>query len=179
MHRGKEGLKMAKTSTIALFAGLALTFFVANAYAAEQMATGWSRPYGVSEFVGAFVQNPQGVELGRITDFVIDSQGRVTFAILSHGGFLRMGEKTVAIPFSALTYDGMGRHFVLNISREKLESAPNFAIKDLSSEKWADDVYTYFGQMPYWTEGGLVKGGMQAQEEPGKTEGFPYDYSGF
>lgn len=177
MHRGKEVLKMARINMIALTAGLVLTLAVANMYAAEQMTTGLSRPYGVSEIVGAFVQNPQGVQLGRISDFVIDSQGRVTFAVLSHGGFLRMGEKAVAIPFSALTYDGMGRHFVLNMSREKLESAPVFAIKDLSSEKWADDVYRYFGQMPYWTEGGLVKGGTQATEEPGKMEGFPYDYT--
>lgn len=162
---------------IALLAGLALTFFVANTYAAEQMTTGWSRPYGVSEFVGTSVQNPQGEQLGRITDFVIDSGGRVTFAVLSHGGFMYIGGKSVAIPFSALTYDGTGRHFVLNISKEKLDSAPIFSVKDLSNEKWADDVYRYFGQMPYWTEGGLVKGGIQATEETGKTEeAFPYAY---
>ncbi len=162
---------------IVLLAGLALTFVVANAYAAEKMTTGLSRPYGISEIEGTPVQNPQGEQLGKITDFVIDSGGRVTFAVLSYGGFMYLdGGNSVAIPFSALTYDRTGRHFVLNVSKEKLESAPIFALKDLSNEKWADDVYRYFGQMPYWTEGGLVKGGIHAAKETtGKTgEALPY-----
>lgn len=165
---------MAKINMIVLATIFSFGLLVANAYAAEQMDMGLGRPYGVSEMVGINVKNPQGDDLGRITDFVIDSQGQVAFAILSHGGFLRIGEKSVAIPFSALTYDRMGRHFVLDISKEKLASAPGFTLRDLYNEKWAGDDYRYFGLQPYWTEGGLVQPGIEAPKEPMKTgEAFP------
>lgn len=37
---------------------------------------------------------------------------------------------------------------------ERLESAPRFRLSDLAKQEWAEDVYRYFGQQPYWTEGG-------------------------
>jgi sporulation protein YlmC with PRC-barrel domain len=176
-HSGKEGLRMMKIRMVALGFIFAFGLLVANAFTAEEMDMGLGRPYGVSEMVRTDVKNLQGEELGRITDFVIDSQGRVAFAILSHGGFLRMGEKSVAIPFKALSYDRKGRHFVLDMSKDRLKSAPSFALRDLYNEKWAGEDYRYFGQQPYWTEGELVMPGIVPPEEPsGSPEGIPYPY---
>ena len=167
---------MAKFTMMALVSVFALGLFAASAYASEEMAKGLDRPYGLTEIVGSGVKNLQGMYLGRITDLVIDPHGRVAFAVLSHGGFLRMGETSVAVPFGTLTYDQMGRHFALDISTERLKSAPAFAMKDLASEKWAEDVYRYFGRQPYWTEGGLVMEGMKPIEEErtGTMEEYPY-----
>jgi len=166
---------MAKFTMMALVSVFALGLFAASAYASEEMAKGLDRPYGLTEIVGSGVKNLQGMYLGRITDLVIDPHGRVAFAVLSHGGFLRMGETSVAIPFEALTFDRTGKHFALDITKERLNSAPGFARRDLPSEKWAEDVYRYFGRQPYWTEGGLVMEGVQPiEEEPmGMTE-YPY-----
>jgi hypothetical protein len=169
---------MAKFTTMAFLAVFALGLFSASAYASEEMAKGMNRPYGTSEILGSSVKNLQGDYLGRITDLVVDSHGRVAFAVLSHGGFLGMGGTSVAIPFEALTFNSMGKHFALDISRARLDSAPVFTMRDLYSEKWADDVYRYFGRQPYWTEGGLVMEGVKPiEEEPMGNMDYPYaDY---
>lgn len=91
--------------------------------------------------------------LGRISDLIVDSQGRVDLIVLSHGGFLRIGEKETAVPFSALRYDQTDKRLILDISKEQLASAPAFKMTDLSAQKRAEDIYRYFGQQPYWSEG--------------------------
>jgi hypothetical protein len=165
---------MVRINVIAVAAVFALGVFAAGVYAGEETAKGMNRPYGMSEILSSSVKNLEGDYLGRITDLVVDSQGRVVFAVLSHGGFLGMGGTTVAIPFEALTFNPMGKHFALDITRERLNSAPAFSMRDLTHEKWAEDVYRYFGRQPYWTEGGLVKEGATIQEEPMGMEEYPY-----
>jgi sporulation protein YlmC with PRC-barrel domain len=98
------------------------------------------------------VKGQQGEELGRVQDLVVDPRGYVSFAVISHGGFLGWGEKLVAIPFSALKFDRTGRSVVVDASKEKFDTAPAFRVSDLSNEKWAADDYRFFGQRPYWTE---------------------------
>lgn len=168
---------MLKFSLMGLMAALSLALLVANVNAAEQMASGGlGRAFGADEIIGVNVKNQQGQVLGRITDLVVDSEGRIALVILSHGGFLRISEKETAIPFSALRYDQSAKHLVLDISREKLAAAPAFKISDLSDQKRAEEVYRYFGQQPYWSEGGeLFKGANEPLEEmPAEQQPFPY-----
>jgi sporulation protein YlmC with PRC-barrel domain len=120
---------------------------------AMSMAHGSGRLHEVTEILGNHVMNSQGEDLGRINDLVFDPEGRVSFAILAHGGFLRIGEKLIAIPFSSFSYEDKERHFVLDVTGERLESAPAFSKKTLGDLRWAEDVYRYFGQQPRWTEG--------------------------
>jgi len=168
---------------IAAFVTLVSLFFFGymapNSYAREPMIKGFDRPYEVNRLVGTFVNNPQGEYLGKIDDFIVD-EGRIGFAILSHGGFLGVGGRLIAVPFSALSYDHERRHFVLDMSRERLESAPGFEKgTNLSNRTWAEDVYKFFGQQPYWTEGGYGGEGMSTLDQPikeEKMEDFPSGY---
>lgn len=90
------------------------------------------------------VKNFQGEKLGEIGDFVMDSQGRIPFVMLSHGG------KMIVIPYSALSIGG--NSFVLDASEEKLASAPAIGEKESSIDQAkAEEIYRYFGQNPYWT----------------------------
>ncbi len=90
------------------------------------------------------VKNLQGEKLGEIGDFVIDSQGRIPFTMLSHRG------KMIVIPYSALSIEG--NFFVLDASEEKLASAPVIDEKEDSiNQPMAEQIYRYFGQSPYWT----------------------------
>ena len=116
------------------------------------MTKGWNRPYEVTEIVGTRVRDPQGEEVGKIDDLVFDTEGRISFAIVGYGGFLGMGQKLVAVPVNSLSYGEEPRHFVLNTSREKIQSAPLFSSKALDDPEWTKDVYRYFGQQPYWTK---------------------------
>jgi sporulation protein YlmC with PRC-barrel domain len=57
-----------------------------------------------STLIGTPVKNPQGEELGRLQDFMIDPQsGRIVSTVLSFGGTLGVGAKLVTIPWETLT----------------------------------------------------------------------------
>ncbi|MGZ3524012.1 MAG: PRC-barrel domain-containing protein [Thermodesulfobacteriota bacterium] len=115
------------------------------------MTKGWNRPYGASEIVGTQVKNPQGEVMGKIDDLVFDDEGRISFAILGYGGFLGIGQNLVAVPITSLFYAGESRDFVLNATKENIQSAPLFSKKALDDPGWANGFYRYFGQQPYWT----------------------------
>lgn len=156
---------------IITFIALAMIFsfgyFIANSYAAmEPMARGLGSPNEVSMLTGSLVVNAQEEYLGKIDDFVIDKTGHISFAILSHGGFLGIGRKLVAVPFGALSYDSTHSYFVLDISRERLESAPEFDRTRFANPTWAEDVYRFFGLQPYWTEGGYGEEASPTMEQP-------------
>ncbi len=105
--------------------------------------------YETNSLIGAEVKNPSGDMLGTIREFVIDREGRVVFAVLSHEG------KEIAVPFTALMISGMNPEdtsIVLNADGGKLEAAPAFdRTKATGDRGWAAEVYRYFGQQPYWT----------------------------
>jgi sporulation protein YlmC with PRC-barrel domain len=105
---------------------------------------------------GDEVVNANGDNLGRIEAIMLDvTSGRVAYAVLSFGGFLGMGSKLFAIPWSALTLDARQKRFVLDASRERLESAPGFD-KDhwpsMADRAWATDVHDYYDATPYWDD---------------------------
>ena len=108
--------------------------------------------------VGKEVKNTQGDFLGTVRDFVSDSQGRVSFAIVGHGGFLGFFEKKVAVPYSALSYDKEKEYFTCSINKDRFASAPEFKDEAVLQDKaFAEEVYRYFGQQPYWTEESMAK----------------------
>jgi ribosomal 30S subunit maturation factor RimM len=104
--------------------------------------------------IGTDVVNAQGENLGDVKEVVIDPHtGKVAYAVVSFGGFLSMGEKLFAIPFSAFTYDVRNNEYVLAIDKKQLETAPGFDNEHwptMSDEKWNRDVYKYYKREPYW-----------------------------
>ncbi len=90
------------------------------------------------------VKNLKGVDLGKIEDLVINAQGMIAFAILSHK------KKSVIVPYAALSMDQAGGFFILDVSEEKLASVPPSG-EDFISQNQAEKIYRYFGLRPYWT----------------------------
>ena len=123
----------------------------------------------VSSWIGKDVMNMQGDKLGTVRDFVRDSDGKISLAVVSHGGFLGIFETKVAVPYSALTYDNEKQHFTTSISKDRFANAP--AIEDeakLNDRSFADEIYRYFGQQPYWTEESMEKStGVEDSLRPG------------
>jgi sporulation protein YlmC with PRC-barrel domain len=167
---------MGKIGLFGFIVALCLALFVTGANAEEQMVSAMGRAFGANEIMGVHVKNPQGDVLGRISDLVVDSEGRIALAVLSHGGFLRIYEKETAIPFRALKYDPIAKHLILDISKEKLAVAPAFKMSDLSAQGGAEDFYRYFGQQPYWSEEGELFKGIDEPLEgvPAGSAPFPY-----
>lgn len=64
----------------------------------QQQPNQWS----VQWLSGSNVFNRQDENLGSINDIILDEQGRAVAVVIGVGGFLGMGEKNVAVEFSAL-----------------------------------------------------------------------------
>jgi hypothetical protein len=104
-------------------------------------------------WLGKEVKNSEGAYLGKVRDFVWDSDGNVSFAIVSRGGFLGFFEEKVAVPYSALTYDEEKQYFTCAISEDRFANAPELEDEaNLHDFVFAGSVYRYFGLQPYWTE---------------------------
>jgi sporulation protein YlmC with PRC-barrel domain len=86
-------------------------------------------------FIGSSVENPQGESLGKIHDLMIDPEtGRITYAALSYGSVLGLGGKLFAVSWEALEVMPDGKTFVLNVSKETLETSPGFDKNDWPQE---------------------------------------------
>jgi sporulation protein YlmC with PRC-barrel domain len=82
---------------------------------------------GADTLIGNDVYNEKCDDLGNIKEIMLDMcSGRVSYAVLSFGGFLGMGEKLFAVPWSALTLDTVNKRFILKIDKERLMDAPGF-----------------------------------------------------
>jgi len=92
----------------------------------QGVAAGQGAAYRLNEFRGKPVRDPQGEKLGCLRDLVIDSQGHVPYAVVSHGGFLGIGEKLVTVSLRDLKFDQADRSFVLPWTKEQLDGAPAF-----------------------------------------------------
>ncbi|WNM56588.1 PRC-barrel domain-containing protein [Candidatus Nitrospira allomarina] len=95
--------------------------------------------YKASELVGKSVKNLQGEDIGQIEELVIGSNGEVGYAVLSFGGFLGVGDKLFAVPWTSLAHQPDREYLTLDIQPEKLEKAPGFNKNDwpdMKDEKW-------------------------------------------
>lgn len=95
------------------------------------------------------VYNPKGEKLGSIKDLMIDIEnGKVCYAVLSFGGFLSLGEKLFAVPWSALTVDAENKRFVMDTDEERLKDAPGFDTDNwpnMADAAWGKSVHAHYG----------------------------------
>jgi len=107
---------------------------------------------GADTLMGNDVYNHKDEDLGDIKEIMLDMRtGRVSYAVLSFGGFLGMGEKLFAVPWSALTLDTKHQRFVLNVEKERLKQAPGFDTDkwpNMADQAWAKEIHSYYGTIP-------------------------------
>ncbi|QKE61902.1 PRC-barrel domain-containing protein [Aquipseudomonas campi] len=107
---------------------------------------------GANTLIGNDVCNQHDEDLGDIKEIMLDvSSGRVAYAVLSFGGFLGVGEKLFAVPWSALTLDTENKRFVLAVDKERLSHAPGFdkdSWPDMQDPTWSKEVQDYYGVTP-------------------------------
>jgi hypothetical protein len=112
------------------------------------------RVLAADTLTGDKVVNFQKEDLGKIEHLMIDlGTGHVAYAVLSFGGFLGMGDKLFAVPWSALAVDTVEKQFVLNVDKELLKRAPGFDKghwPDMADHTWGAKLFTYYGTKPYW-----------------------------
>lgn len=103
---------------------------------------------------GTAVRRPNGKRIGHIERLMIDKvSGKVSYAILSFGGFLGMGTNLLPLPWARLTYNTGIEAYELDIDDDELRHAPSFSA-DIDFD-WGDrlkeaELHQYYGIPPYW-----------------------------
>jgi len=111
---------------------------------------------GADTLNGNDVYNQKDEDLGDIKEIMLNMHtGRISYAVLSFGGFLSLGEKLFAVPWEALKLDTVNKRFVLNVDKDRLKSAPGFD-KDnwpnMADTVWAEGINSFYGIKPYIEE---------------------------
>ena len=104
-------------------------------------------PMRVSEMLKTTVENRHKEKLGTIQDFMVAADGRLKYAILSHGGFLGIGDVLIPIPFDALMTGGEKGTVLLDIDKQTLEKALSFESKTwpgFTAAEWDEKIDRYF-----------------------------------
>lgn len=141
---------LAAAVMLASAAGFAQTAPQAGTSADTAFVT--AQPQGqwlASRFVGQAVTNQAGQNIGDINDLLFDKTGRISAAVIGVGGFLGMGEKSVAIPFGSLAFtaDATGKRVVtIPFSKEQLQVAPTFQPTEKTAYMRAKEQASEMGQ---------------------------------
>ena len=95
------------------------------------------------EFIGLNVYAPDNAKIGSISDLILSKDGKtVEGFVIGVGGFLGIGEKSVALKMDRLQIshngDG-GMQLMMDVKKDELANAPSFKSKrDVDAEKVAE-----------------------------------------
>jgi sporulation protein YlmC with PRC-barrel domain len=124
---------------LALAATLAAT--IVGAAHAQQTTTGLGTPSQaqvlntlpaasttVTNYYKQNVYDPSDTKIGEISDVLLGKDGKVEAFIVSVGGFLGLGEKDVAVPFSAIRVSEKNGtwYLTMNATKESLKAAHGY-----------------------------------------------------
>ncbi|TKT79374.1 PRC-barrel domain-containing protein [Aquamicrobium sp. LC103] len=116
--------------------------------------SGHTEAIRASRVIGTAVYNTEGQNIGTIEDVMLDKlSNNIMYAVIGFGGFLGIGEKYHAIPWSTLDYEKGRGGYVVPFSRDQLEAAPVHSIEELTGDDGKsvrDASYEYYKVPPYW-----------------------------
>jgi sporulation protein YlmC with PRC-barrel domain len=86
-----------------------------------------------SNLLGAMVKRLSGEAIGEVEDLIVSSEADVRLAVISVGGVLGLGAKTIAVPFDEFTVAPDGSAIYLGITQEELEAQPAFDLESATT----------------------------------------------
>jgi sporulation protein YlmC with PRC-barrel domain len=91
----------------------------------------------VTNYYKQNVYDPSDAKIGEITDVLVGKDGKVEAFIVSVGGFLGVGEKDVAVPFSAVhgTEKNGKWYLTMNSTKDALKAAHSYKY-DRAKSTW-------------------------------------------
>ncbi len=119
---------MKKLTRQMLVAGMLATTSLAAvpAFAVDNMQT--ADELRTSKIVGTKVYNSANEDIGSVEDIVLKPDGSLDEVVLSVGGFLGIGDKYVAVPFSDLkiTRDEGSLKITTSGTKDSLKALPDY-----------------------------------------------------
>ena len=107
---------------------------------------------GSDKVEGTAVYGAEETQIGSIERVMIDKRsGKVSYAVLSFGGFLGIGDDHYPLPWGSLKYDTNLGGYRTGITEKQLQGAPKYSSdsdwnwEDQSSTRGVND---YYGVIP-------------------------------
>ncbi len=92
---------------------------------------------GSDKVEGTAVYGADSEKIGTIERVMIDKiSGKVSYAVLSFGGFLGIGDDHYPLPWQSLKYDTNLEGYITGITQKQLEGAPKYG--NDNSWNWSD-----------------------------------------
>jgi sporulation protein YlmC with PRC-barrel domain len=81
-----------------------------------------------SAVIGAKVRNANKETIGKIDDIYVDKDGNIKTLVISVGGFLGVGAKTVAVKWTEITFGRDDKSVMLttSLTKEALDAMPDY-----------------------------------------------------
>ena len=96
---------------------------------------------GSDKVEGTAVYGANDTKIGSIERVMIDKQsGKVSYAVLSFGGFLGIGDDHYPLPWQSLKYDTSLGGYVTGVTEAQLKGAPKYG--NDNAWNWADATRT-------------------------------------
>jgi len=121
--------------------GLALLAMMASpAFAADPMSSLPPDSWTITNYYKQDVYDQGQHSIGKIDDILIDKSGKITALIVGVGGFLGIGEKDVALPFTAVKSEKKNDKWYLTAAETKdsLKAAAGYKYNS-STTTWSPD----------------------------------------
>ena len=82
--------------------------------------------YRASKLLKSDIYNDEGEKIGRLDDFIVGSEEKVSVAIVAVGGFLGMGKRMVAVPAGFLESNAQGKVVLPGATKDRLKALAAF-----------------------------------------------------
>ncbi len=83
------------------------------------------------ELIGKNVYGRDNEKIGEVDDVILDANGQAKQLVVSSGGFLGIGEKQVAVDYTAANWDSQNNRLNLaGMSRDDVKAMPEFKYDD-------------------------------------------------
>jgi hypothetical protein len=78
--------------------------------------------------LGQKVADPDGKDIGRLVDVLVGDQGQPQAAVIDFGGFLGVGNRKIAVEWSALHFaPSDAKHpITLDLTQDQIKAAPEY-----------------------------------------------------
>ncbi len=83
----------------------------------------------VSGVLGRIVAGPDGQDIGRVVDVLVDFSGKPRAAVIDFGGFMGLGSRKIAVEWGAFRFPTGGTDARLSIALtpEEIKNTPEYA----------------------------------------------------
>ena len=78
------------------------------------------------QIIGMTVYNAQGDKVGTVHDILLDKEGKATGVVLSVGGLLGVGAKSVGLTWKEIDVKPEQQQVQISYTKDQLEAAPDF-----------------------------------------------------